>query len=280
MEKINIFFSADNNYSQPLGVALYSLLHNFYSNTHTLKINILDGGISEINKKKIKDIGEKFRTDIHFINTQNIDTSKYPDAGRYTTSAYYKLSIPEIVGKNINKVIYLDCDILVVGNIVELYEKEISKYLLGAVKDKNWKSIYQKDEPYYKDIKKYFNSGVLLINVENWKKENVAKKIASFLDKNYEKLNTADQDIFNYVCNNQWFELEEKWNFQIDRTQRKVNFEPIILHFFTWYKPWYAFYNNYYKKYYREYSRFWPGYKTKNFGLKTTIKEIIKNFFQ
>lgn len=263
MNVINIFFASDNNYAQPMGVAIYSMLDNFHSDQYKPKITILDGGISEKNKSKLLTIGNNFQTQINFTKISNEIFKNCKYIGRYTLVAYYRLIIPNIIEKEVKKAIYLDCDILVIDNIVKLYEKNIENYIIGAVQSRNKKE-------------KYFSSGVLLMNLEKMREEKITEKALNFAENVNQKLEYPDQDILNKVCKNQWLELENVWNFEIERSELKVTPSPAILHYITDFKPWYRFYHNYYQKYYRQYLRKWPDYKIYNPEIKTAIKQIIK----
>jgi lipopolysaccharide biosynthesis glycosyltransferase len=243
---------------------MFSLLDNFHSEKYKLKINILDGGISEENKIKINDIGKKFSTQVEFIKIREEIFKDVKSIGRYTIVAYYRFIIPDILEIDVKKAIYLDCDILVIGNIVELYEKNIDNYLLGAIQARCFEN------------KIYFSSGVLLMNLEKMRSENTVKRLFDYIKKNNEELDNPDQDILNFVCKGRWLKLDNIWNFEIERSENKIIPDPIVLHYATNYKPWYRFYHNYYQKYYKKYLKKWPGYKITNPNLNIAFKQIIK----
>jgi lipopolysaccharide biosynthesis glycosyltransferase len=265
METINIFFASNDNYAQPMGIAIHSLLDNFRSDKYKVKITILDGDISEDNKIKIKNVGKRFSTQIEFTKVSNEIFKDCKNLGRYTIVAYYRLIIPNILGEDVKKAIYLDSDILVMGNITELYEKNIDNYLIGAVQAKNTNQ-------------KYFGSGVLLMNIEEMKKRSFVENVFESIKKSNQKsnYNYTDQDIANMVCKDQWFELDYIWNFEIERSERKHTPNPMILHYITPFKPWYRFYHNYYQKYYLKYLKKWPNYRIERTDFKTAVKQILK----
>jgi lipopolysaccharide biosynthesis glycosyltransferase len=263
METINIAFASDNGYAQPMGVAIYSLLDNFHSVEYKIKVTILDGGILEENKKKIVEIGERFSTEIEFKKISNEIFKDCKNVGRYTLVTYYSLINPSVFGNEVKKAIHLDCDILVIGNIAELYKKNINGYLVAAVQAR------------FVD-KKYFTNGVLLMNLEKMRKENFTKRAFDFIKENDGKLNYFDQDVWNSICKDQWLELSNIWNFEIERSERKIIPEPIILHYATSYKPWHRFYHNYYQKEYLKYLKKWPDYKIWKIDSTVAIKQLIK----
>jgi lipopolysaccharide biosynthesis glycosyltransferase len=130
--------------------------------------------------------------------------------------------------------------------------------------------------PFFKYIKKYFNSGILLMNLDKMRQEDFTAKAIEFVKKHSKELIYADQDVLNFLCIDKWLPLEKKWNLQVDRSQTRVKPDPIILHYTTGYKPWCRFYNNYYQRFYKHYLKKWPEYKIKETTTLIAAKQIIK----
>lgn len=276
-EIINVVLASDNNYAQPLGTTLYSMFDNFRSNEHILKITILDGGITEENKEKITAIGKKFTTDISFKKMSNDDFKGFPLVQYFSIVMYYRLLIPVFFENKAGKVIYLDSDTLVLGNIASLYKTDIDNLYLGAVRDFVESSVLTLNCPFYKYIKKYFNSGVLLMNVKKMNEDGFVKKSFDFLNDHSSELLYPDQDTLNYLCIDNWYELSREWNTQLDRSAEKIEPRPSILHYTTSFKPWHFSYHNYYQKYYMGYlKKAWPNYTIKPVPFKTVLKQTFK----
>lgn len=269
--------ASDDNYAQPLGASLCSMFDNFKSDKYILKILILDGGITEENKIKINKIGNIFNKEIIFKKISNDDFKKFPLVQYFSIVMYYRLLIPTFFKEIANKVIYVDCDTLVLGNIASLYETNIDNFYLGAIRDNVESSVLKLGCPFYKYIKKYFNSGVLLMNIKKMNEDDFVKKSFDFINEHSSELLYPDQDTLNYLCIDNWYELNKEWNTQLDRSSGEIKPRPSILHYTTGYKPWHAFYHNYYQKYYMGYlKKAWPDYKIKPVDFKTTIKQLIK----
>lgn len=133
---MNIVVSSDDNYCQHLGVMLTSLFENLTSSIH-VNVYIIDGGFSRENKEKLNNISYKYNTTFHFFN---IDGTKYKDfiTNRHFSEAiYYRIAIPEIVDDSVDKVIYLDSDMIVLDDIEKLWKIDISEYYLAAVETPN-----------------------------------------------------------------------------------------------------------------------------------------------
>jgi lipopolysaccharide biosynthesis glycosyltransferase len=242
MKNINIIFSSDNNYSQHLGVALCSIFENkSKKNNYILNVYVIDGGISKENRLKLRRIEKKYIFKIKYIK---INIQKYTDlyiSGHITQSAYYRILIPDLVDKEIKKILYLDCDLIILKDLLELYEININEYLLAAIEEN---VLYVKEKLNIDESKPYFNSGVLLINICNWRKFNISKKTITFIRQNPEKITLWDQDALNYILQDKWLVLDRKYNFlssEIDRLNKNnenVDISPIIVHYSSSIKPW------------------------------------------
>lgn len=275
---INVVFASDDNYAQPMGVSLCSMLDNFFSENHSIKITILDGGISDENKNKIRNIGKTFETEINFVKISNDTFTGFPLLQHYSMAIYYRLIIPNLLGEEVSKAIYLDSDTLVLGNIAELYENPIDNYYMGAVKDFiSDIHIANALSPLHGKIKKMFNSGVLLLNLRNIRDGDFIKRTLNFIKENSSNLTWPDQEALNIIGADKWREFDKSWNYQVDISQSKIIPRPNILHYTNSYKPWHAFYNNYYQRRYMQYmKKAWPDYKIKPVSFKVAMKQVAK----
>ncbi|NLL62104.1 MAG: glycosyltransferase family 8 protein [Candidatus Atribacteria bacterium] len=268
-EKINIVAVTDDNYAQHLGVMLYSLLENFRMNAHrNLDIYIIEDSISKSNKINLKRIIEQSGANAIF---KTIDNSKYEGfkvLGNHVLACYYRISIPEILTDSIKKAIYLDCDLIVKEDISKLWNIDISEYFLAAVEDLNYRLPDMLGLP---AGSKYFNSGVLLLNLERWRDHCISDKAREWIKNNPDKVNYVDQDGLNAILFNRWKELSLSWNVQSSMFIRRLyelrctkaeymeaRKNPSILHFTTYPKPWHFTNNHPLKKEYYKYLKKTP----------------------
>jgi len=178
LKTIPIFFAADDNYVPFLAVSIKSMLDNA-SKYYFYNIYILTEGISIENQKRL----EKYQTQnskIHFVELSSYIT-KIKDRlastlrDYYTESIFYRIFIAAL-HPELKKAIYLDCDIVVLGDISKLYNTNLGDNILGAVTDdvisgnEDFK-IYAKYAVGV-DHTQYFNSGVLVMNLEEYRKQN------------------------------------------------------------------------------------------------------------
>lgn len=250
-KNIPIVFSTNDNYSIHLCVAIKSIIEN--SNIEYIyNIYILYTQLNEDNINKIKLLGTK-NIHIHTINIFNlIDTSKLYINDHFSIEMYYRVLIPELFFFY-EKVIYIDCDIVCLKDISILYNTHIKNYMIAAVINFSgeWYKKY-----FYKvfkiNIKKIFNSGVILFNIKKCIEEKSKEKFFDLLNKTKD-IFCPDQTLLNVVCFDKILFLNSKWNYQwgatiekkineLSETERKeyINAieDPYIIHYTTGYKPW------------------------------------------
>jgi lipopolysaccharide biosynthesis glycosyltransferase len=254
-EIINIACSSDDNFAQHLCVVLFSLLKNLSSEREVL-INILDGGISEENKEKITSSLEFFKSkisEIRFILMEKAEFAEFRESKTITRPAYFRINLPSILF-NSEKVIYLDCDLVIEGDISELYDMSLSDAFILAVRD----SSVEMEKEYENvlnipNIKGYFNSGVLLINLEKFRQENISNEIIKSLKKLDRLSREFDQCALNAVLYNRWHALSPQWNqlagMSMNSSHKQTTYtkdefflaknDPKIIHFQSRFsKPW------------------------------------------
>ena len=244
---IDIVMSSDNNYAGQCAATMASILLNCDATSY-LRFHISDGGISEENKSKIRELTKIRPFDINFYDMNKYDWSIFPLNREWISVAtYYRLKIPEILPQDIEKVLYLDCDVIVEQDLKELWETDISNVILGAVEDcQSIENSQRLNLP-----GNYFNAGVLLINLKELRKIDLMKLSREYLTKNQSVIIYQDQDILNGLfCRSCKF-LPLKWNankdmfgpyraetFYTKYDAREAAYHPAIIHYTSGRKPW------------------------------------------
>ena len=216
---LNVVFASDNNYVPFLGVAITSLIKNNQNDFDKINIFILDDGITEENKKRIEALITNPNHNLNFIKTKNLSDLEVNMIGldrnlnmdSFTT--YSRLFIASLLPKDIDKVIYLDCDALIVDSFKELWNVNIDNYYCGAVLDGINTSI--KNRLDFELEENYINSGFLLVNLKKWRGDNVESKFIHFMMENQNRFYQHDQGVLNNVFKNQFLILNPKYNLQI-----------------------------------------------------------------
>ena len=273
LEVIPIFFAVDDGYIPFLAVALQSLIENS-SNNYYYSIKVLYTNIKEENKKRILKY-EKENVKIEFVDLNyyieeikgKLFTRDY-----YTKTTYFRLFIPNLYPQY-DKIIYLDSDIVLLGDIADLYHQEMENNLVAAVPD----DIIQTTEVFQEyvekvvgvaDYRKYFNAGVLLMNLDELRKFHFQEKFLYLLE-TVKYAVVQDQDYLNRLCKGKTKILPTGWD-RMPVPNDKVKEEEIkLIHYNLNYKPWH-FDNILYKEYFWEYAQ-----KTEYYD---EIKEIKENY--
>ena len=239
-KEINISFAVNNNYAKYLGATILSILEhnkNVITNVHILHKNL--------SKKIMTDLQSlAFQKDNFNIYFYNIDFEKFGNipvrTEQFPIESFFRFLLPEVLS-NIDRVIYLDVDILVKGSLLDLYEYNLENHLLGAVIEADIYSYYK----WYLDSLEfaedsYFSSGVLLLDLEKMRLENVTKKLLDLAFSNALNYKFPDQDILNIYFKNNFKKLPITYNYTDKRkldNQLKDD-EVIIEHFNGDIKPW------------------------------------------
>lgn len=195
---IHIVFITDENYAMPTGVAIYSLIKNKKPET-IYKIYVLSNNVSQEMQKRFRSCSANNAT-VEIITLDKFDV--FNDMSQLTEhvskTALYKFMLPKIFNQ-LNKILYLDGDVIVEKDLTELYETDIHNYYVGAVNDIGAILLYKPSI-----IKKlhlmhnhYFNSGVMLLNLGLMRRHNLCEQLIGY------RMNSnnffMDQDALNVV---------------------------------------------------------------------------------
>lgn len=244
---VGVVASSDENYALHLTVMFTSLLRNC-AEPGSVALFCIDGGIDDATKQRMQ--REVQKAGGHPVDFVQFDKSRYehlPTIKHITSSAYYRISIPEIFDEAVKKIVYLDCDIIVRGDIRDLAATDITDYHVAAVENLSGHTYRQLGIPQ----NEYFNSGVLLLNLELWRRDNISDQVLQFKQDNPHRISTNDQCALNGILHTRWKRLPLKWNHQtglyrsspqIDgfdpEEVREANLDPQVIHYIGWDKPW------------------------------------------
>ncbi|MDO5151123.1 MAG: glycosyltransferase family 8 protein [Oscillospiraceae bacterium] len=246
---IPVFFSIDDKYAPYLSVALCSLIQNA-SEKNTYKIIILyrKGMLSSENMGNIiSDIPTHFI--IEFIDMDDrIETITDRMENRlrcdyFTPTIFYRLFIPAMFPEY-KKAIYLDSDIVVLGDISDLFQINIDNYLLGACNDYFAGEMLENYLNKFVGVEKeeYFNSGILLMNLEKLRKLNLDEHFLHLYNTYHFECLAPDQDYLNAMCKGNTLLLSQSWNTMphsdYDRNAEENMTGINIVHYFLFFKPW------------------------------------------
>ena len=273
-EQIYIVYSTDDNYSQHCCVSMASLLLNTDENSYCNFI-ILDGGISKRNKDKILYLKNIKACEITFYDMSKFNFSNYKSREYISEATYYRLLLPKLLPNNINKMIYLDCDIIVETNIKKIWNIDIEDYSVLAADDECGVSQCRRLALPIKN--RYFNAGVLVLNIDKFRQLDFYNECIESYKKNENIIALEDQDILNIVLNGKCKYIDLNWNtnsriylgnnlkgydtpyFENSYSKKEednAKYNPYIIHYTDSIKPWDIYCNHPLKKEYFEYLKF------------------------
>ena len=260
IESIPVFFSIDDNYAPFLSVALSSIVRNS-SKTYAYKVIVLYMKLSERNRRMLTSLAAE-NLEIQFISMENrLDgitdcMSNRLRADYFTLTIYFRLFIP-VMFPEYDKAIYLDSDIVVPGDISELYRTELGDNLLAAAADHSVVDVPQLAK-YIEDgvgIDKhhYINSGVLLMNLKRMREAQLEQRFLELMNTYHFDCIAPDQDYLNVMCSGKILYLPASWDAMPTQGTEPIK-NPKLIHFNLFAKPW-CYDHVQYEEYFWEYAK-------------------------
>lgn len=273
-EILNVVFTIDENFVQHFSVALVSLLKNNGSIKFCIYVihNIKD--LSLLNEVK-KFVEEIYNVKLVYSAVDDSVFETYKISHHISKAVYFRLLLADILPNTINKILYLDSDIVVTGSLRELFEHNFNDNYILAVEDGELDITVPRLNKIGIPLKTYFNSGVMWINLEAWRLDNISVKLIDIANRYMDRILWWDQDILNICFMNKWGQVSDKFNRIL--LQEKCEEVPLIVHFNSPTKPWHYLNYHPYKYLYWKYIELTPFNKSKfkDFTYKRLLKKII-----
>ena len=270
---MNIVYVANEKYTKHLCISMLSLLDNNIG--EDLNIYIVSLGISSVSQDILKSTALIYKRDLNIIEFSDIETkfTYKPDTTKFDISALGRLFLGDLLPENIEKVIYLDCDTIILKNLKRMYAIDLKGKLLAAALEPTIYADLKVDIGMYVDAN-YYNSGVLLIDLKQWRKTRATECVINYLENINEYCLFTDQDAINGAFMHRIKILSPKYNFisnykyysynaLVTISKRysiipKKDFDfakknPGIVHFAGDERPWKSWNFNPYKKAYIKY---------------------------
>ncbi len=255
---MNIVFSSDNNFIRQMSAAIVSVFEN--NKNENVCIYVISKGISseniEILKRMAKDYSQQLEVielgDVHKFFDEHIDTGGWNDI------VLARLFLDKLLPEEVNRVIYLDGDVIVRHSLKGMWETDLEGNVVGMALE----PTTRKEQKAALDIApngKYYNAGVLLIDLKKWKEEKVGNRIIAYFKDHGSKLFANDQDAINGELKDEIYELPLKYNYcntyhfypykavkkMVDRNDyyskeeyEKMVRDPYIIHYLGEERPW------------------------------------------
>lgn len=246
-DQVHLAFGCDRNVADGLAAVIASAAHHL-SKDRQLRVHVLDCGLGESMRAKLRTmVADKLpRAQIEFVEVLADRMKDFPQPflTHVSHATYARLFLHELL-PSIDRVIYLDCDLLIRGDLTELYELDLAGCALAAVQDKVITSFSHEldtlaaDLPAIDPRSPYFNAGVLLLDLQRLRSIDATALYAKAFRQ--VKAKQADQSILNMVCHGRWKKLPTRWNRQIllgSGYNMFANEKGGIWHFTSRIKPW------------------------------------------
>lgn len=285
----SVCFCCDRRYYEHVVVAIQSLLSNSFD--INIIVYIINDDFEQGEIEYIKRIIKKYRQEFIYIDEIKLDCYDLKTTEQFSKAIYYRLLIPHLIKDDF--VLYLDSDVVINSCLSDIFEINLKNNVIGAVEDigySNYSVIGMNEES------AYFNSGVMLINLNLWRDQNITERAMKLLlDKNNE-FKYPDQDALNIILQYKWLRLNPKYNQQASffySSNREKGWKsfgdlfsiaktnPTIIHYSGGRKPWHTTSNHPFK------SRYWHYYsmtdiynpRFKDFSKINYFKYLVKFTF-
>lgn len=237
-----------DDYNRHAGVTLLSFLNHCPKDTkvtvHLLydeKLCIGKESETEYNKQCYWKIAERYNCELVFHHVELPEwTNTLPSVKKWTPGAMMRLCLPDIL-PDVDKILYLDCDMVVNTDIRKLWNTHLEEKHLAACCDSDINNYPPKRKRQNKrlniPIENYFCSGILFMNLEKMRESGFVKKVFSYLHE-HPSLIYPDQDLLNWFCQGEYRELEEKYNIYAYQKDITNHLDDCIIHYAAKEKPW------------------------------------------
>jgi lipopolysaccharide biosynthesis glycosyltransferase len=284
--------ACDKNYAPYYGVLLTSLFVNNKDNYFHIHW-ITDDTIPQWTKDKIV----RLISDNHSkLSVYKIDKSKltdFPQHGHINYAAYYNLNIAKILPPDIHRIIYMDGDMIVHGDIRPLWDMDLKDNICAMALGPVWKDEYEYSRLGYDSEYGYYNNGVIVYDLDKLREFDFSIKALEYVSTHGDILNMMDQDVICVLLKGKILRLPLRYNFQMKFYWKwfwkKYDMEfhqwlieearvPVIIHYADKRKPWQLAYKKWpYTNLWYRYYKLSPWKGIVKIG---PWKELIKRFLK
>lgn len=248
---MDVVFTIDKKFIRPCAVTMLSILKNSarcHVTFHIVGFNLYENDIALLTS-----IGKSYKSKICFYRVGDEKITDYEvrwEKQRLSKVVFLRCMLASILPESISKVLFLDCDLLVLLPLDELWETDLVDIPLAVVPDNIVINNKHCKRLGYDKSYNYFNGGVLLLNLDYWRINNIEKLCINYYNENLSRIIYNDQDLLNALFYDSKKLLDIRWNVQESMYRLpkgkprnwlppyiKLLLNPSILHF-SGRKPW------------------------------------------
>ena len=238
---IPVFFATDNNYAPFVAITLESILENC-SKDYFYHFHVLTTDLDKSYEEKFAKY-ESENVKIEFISLRETLTKikvKFHLRDYYSIETYYRFFIANMYPQY-DKVLYMDCDIVVLGDIAELYNNDITNLYLAASPEEVMAEVKVFGDYVEKaldvPVPEYFNAGIMVMNLAEFRKDNIEKKFFEMINRFRFRV-TQDEDYLNVLCKGKTKILDLGWNKTAFKNDKFDDKNLKLIHYKINWKPW------------------------------------------
>lgn len=279
MKNLILIINEKGSYGRHLGATLFSVLENSNENWN---VNIIYENLSKDSMNKINEIVLSQDSKVNFIKLEKkiLEKFKVGEGTHLTSIVFARLYIPEIL-KEENRAIYLDCDIIVLKPLEDLYTIDLKGKSIGVILDGNKDQKSSLKRLRLHEDRSYFNAGVMIMDLKKLRENKKFIKTIDYALNPDRELQLNEQDALNIIFENDYIEIEKKWNYTHGNSEENtLTIDEIgAIHFTGDIKPWDCRnYSPYKEKYWHYLDKTpWSGVKEENKSLKNILtREMIR----
>lgn len=229
----HIAFGIDKNFARGMGILINTI--QSHNQNETIVFHVFTDGINQSDLDKLQQL--TVHTNI-IIKIYYIDINVFknlPTTLAWSYATYYRFIMGKVLYGTVDKVLYIDADILCIGSVTELKNMDMQNNIVLAISEEGQFNVKRLGLQHGH----YFNAGALYIDINKWNDEKIAEQAVTLLQENPEKYTYLDQDVLNILLDGKTRFIDKKWNYLYD--MRKINSElpkGIIFIHFIGDKPW------------------------------------------
>jgi lipopolysaccharide biosynthesis glycosyltransferase len=273
--ELAVVSAADDGYAMQLAVAMRSVIDRLSPDSHC-RLFIIDAGLSEHSRARCLASWADRRVQVDWLTPPLELVRDLPVSDHVNQTSYLRLLLDELLPAGLGKCIYLDADLVVRHDLTRLWNEPLAGHPVLAVNDAGSPRIdatlglpayprcghllaAARPVPNYRELRldpsgKYFNAGVMLVNLDHWRREALGRRSLAALARHREHVVWWDQYALNVILAGRWGELDLRWN-QVTHVHAypgwhaspfdgprftRLRDDPWVIHYCSASKPWHA----------------------------------------
>jgi lipopolysaccharide biosynthesis glycosyltransferase len=232
-------------FDQNFIIHFYVVITSIFTNNKgaAITLHVITSGVSPEEQEEIRQYAQQNNAAIRYYEIDMELVSSFHIQSQYFTAAtFYRLFFPAVLPPDVKRFIYLDTDIVVSGDLTRFHEIDLQGFPIAAALDPG---VIARPELGVHEPYTYFNAGILLIDIDQWRQQQVTEKAVRYILDNPEKIPYVDQDALNATMIGNWRKIGNEFNLQrgnvqnVPKKQVQVLLrDAIVVHYTSNDKPW------------------------------------------